>query len=266
MKGEPLFPVIVKDGEFEPPASDAYYVLAEGGLYLERRTDLFTACVPVHGGVPGLLPHPTRLTIHLPRLPCTLLERAVGFFRAVYERCRGEAILTMFYAAKTRRYAFAPPPQVISGRLEGGRFRAELRLEYSAMEKPGPEYLKIGTFHSHGHASPAHSSIDVHDEMFDAGLHLTAGYVNSSRPEFSAAFVVGRTRFTVPVADVLPPFHAARRPPPSWLDQVLVRIESGASYGGSWTGPSYQRPPADERTPWASPRLHGPGNGTGHED
>jgi len=94
-----------------------------------------------------------------------------------------------------------------------GRFRADLALDYGTCTRPGTDFVKLGTLHSHGHAGPTHSTIDEHDELFETGLHVTAGYVDSRRPEFAAAFVVGRTRFAVPAADVFPPFHAARRAP-----------------------------------------------------
>jgi hypothetical protein len=225
MDGTALLPVTVKDAAFRPPDASTYYVLAANGLFLERETPLFSAAVPVEGGVPGLLPHRARLTLHLPRLPRTLVERALGFFRAVYDRWRGEGILIMFYAPALRRFAFRAPPQRLCGRFEHGRFRADLQLDYGACARPSPEYWKLGTFHSHGSASPAHSGIDMHDELYEAGLHLTAGYVDRAMPEFAAAFVVGRTRFVLAAEDVLPVVRAVRRPPASWLSQVTVACE-----------------------------------------
>jgi len=226
MEGEPLFPVAVKDAAFTPPDAPTYYLLAANGLFVERRTPLFTASVRVEAGVPGLRPHDAHLALHLPRLPRSLLERAVGFFRTVFGRWEGEAILVMFCRppgdGEPWRFAFDAPPQLIRGRFERGRFRADLRLDYKACEKPGPDYLRLGTIHSHGNVGPWHSAIDVHDELYDTGLHITAGYVDSPLPEFAAAFVVGRTRFTVPVDTILPPFRTARRAPESWMSRITV--------------------------------------------
>jgi hypothetical protein len=245
----PLFPILVKDAAFRPPEEATYYLVTADGLFLERQTPLFSASVLVTGGVPGLQAHQAALTLRIPRLPRGLFERAMGFFRAVYERWRGEAILIMFYAPATQRFALRAPPQVIAGRIEYGRFRADLRLDYRTCERPGPEYVKLGSFHSHGHASPLHSSIDLHDELYESGLHITAGYVNSSLPEFAAAFVVGRTRFTVRPDDVLPPFRTARRPPSSWMEKVVVVCERWGerrtfSTATSWTGAARQDAPA----------------------
>jgi hypothetical protein len=240
MEGAPLFPVVVKDAAFEPPEAPTYYVLARDGLYLERRTDLFAASVRVEGGVPGLLPHESRIRLALPRLPRQLVERAVGFFRAVYRRWEGEAILVLFHAPATpdrpARFALGAPPQVIRGRFERGRFRADLRLEYGACEKPGPEYRKLGTFHSHANVGPAQSAIDAHDELFETGLHLTAGYVDAPRPEFAAAFVVGRTRFPLPAEQVLEPFQAVRRWPAAWMEQVTVVCDRWPGGDDAWNG------------------------------
>src|SRR5262245_3724890 len=155
MDGTPLFPVCVKDAAFETPAASTYYVLAQNGLFLVRHTSLFSATVPVDA-VPGLQTHAAAFTLHLPRLPRTLVERAMGFFRAVYERWGGEAILIMFYAPPAERqparFALSAPPQRIRGRFEYGRFRADLRLDYGVCEKPGAHYRKLGTIHSHASA------------------------------------------------------------------------------------------------------------------
>src|SRR5438093_12030278 len=96
MEGEPLFPVAVKDAAFTPPDAATYYLLAANGLFVERRTPLFTASVPVESGVPGLRPHDAHLALPLPRLPRSLVERAVGFFRAAFARWQGRASVAMF--------------------------------------------------------------------------------------------------------------------------------------------------------------------------
>jgi hypothetical protein len=114
------------------------------------------------------------------------------------------------------------PLQILTGRVERGRFRADLRLAYGACEAPGPQFFRIGSIHSHGCLGPQHSSTDLDDEVHEPGLHLTAGYVQSARPEFAAAFVVGGTRFTVPVDRVLPEFRGIRRPPVAWLERVVL--------------------------------------------
>jgi len=222
MDGGPLFPIAVKDASFVPPDADAYYVLAQNGLFLVRRTPFFFATVPVDGGVPGLRDHTANLVLTLPPLPRPLLERAMGFFQAVWARAEGEAILIIFYAPELGRFALVAPLQILTGRVERGRFRADLRLTYGACENPGPQFFRIGSIHSHGCLGPQHSTIDVDDEVHEPGLHVTAGYVHSARPEFAAAFVVGCTRFAVPVDRVLPEFRGARRPPAAWLERVVL--------------------------------------------
>lgn len=227
MKALPLVPVVLKDDAFTPPDAETYYVVGGNGFFLERRTDLYTATVSVDGGVPGLLPHEARLELRLPRkLPRALVECALGFFRAVHQRWDGEGILVMFYAppSGTRpvRFRLDAPPQKIRGRVERGRFRADLRLDYGACHRPGDAWRKLGTFHSHGHVGPHHSVVDARDELWETGLHLTAGYVNSSLPEFEASFVVNGTRFPVAVDDVLERTRTARTYPKQWLDRVEV--------------------------------------------
>lgn len=239
MNGDPLFPVTLKDSSFEAPSHPTHYIVAENGLFLVRETPLFSASVPA-AGVPGMQPHTTSLVLHFPRLPDSLLEQAMGFFRHAHEQWRGEAIVIIFYALpkgdEPGRFLLRAPPQTIRGRKVYGRFQADLRLDYTACEKPGPDYVKLGTFHSHSDVSAVHSQIDAHDELYESGLHITAGYVNSSLPDFEASFVVGRTRFALSVDRVLPPFRGIRRPPKEWIKQITVVSEGWGGERTEWNG------------------------------
>lgn len=245
MDGTPLFPVVIKDAAFTPPAGDTWYVVAENGIFMERTTDLYRATVRVDGGVPGLLPHEPRLELLLPKLPRALVEQAVGFFREAHRRWDAEAIVVMYYlpsdGERPLRYQFVAPPQTIRGRWDYGRFRADLHLDYRAATAPGDGWRKLGTFHSHGHLSPRHSAVDEHDELFETGLHLTAGYVDSPRPEFAVAFVVNGQRFRIPPERVMTPFRSVRPWPEAWLEQVKVVEERwGRASGYGSTGyPGY---------------------------
>ena len=229
MTAGPLFPIAVKDASLPALDGAGRYVVARNGLFLERNTPLFSAGVPLDGEIPGLAAHQPWLTLRLPRLPEVLLEQAMGFFRSVYRMWRGEAILIIFYAPplddRAGRYALVAPPQLLHGRRHSGRFWADLRLDYGACKSPGAGFIRLGSFHSHAEVGPAHSGVDAHDELYEAGLHLTAGYVDSRFPEFAAAFVVGRTRFQVSVESVLPCFRSPRPAPAAWLAQVTIACD-----------------------------------------
>jgi hypothetical protein len=234
MKAQPLFPVVLKSDGFTPPDAPTYFVVAGNGFFLERRTELYAASVPVDGGVPGLESHGARLELRLPRpLPRGLIEMALGYFRAVFQRWRGEAILILFYAPtdgrRPARYRFVAPPQRIHGRTEWGRFRAKMRLDYGHCERPGEAWRKLGTIHSHGNFSARQSATDEHDERWETGLHITAGYVNTPAPEFEAAFVVGNTRFAVPATQILETPETARPYPKAWMRQITVIEEEWES-------------------------------------
>ena len=99
-----------------------------------------------------------------------------------------------------------------------------------ACEKPGPEFVRFGTFHSHAELAPYHSQTDVDDEVGENGMHVTAGYLHRPRPEFAASFVVNATRFRLNPADVLAPFGNFRRPAAGWLEQIAIRPHG---YGGA---------------------------------
>jgi hypothetical protein len=229
----PLFPVVVRDEEYTPPrGAETFYVLAANGLFLERHTPLFSASVPAPAGVPGLTEHAPGLVLRLPRIPSVLVERAVGFFRAVWARWEAEGILLLFYAPALRRFALAAPPQRLTGRVERGRFRADLRLDYVPCDPPGPEFLCVGSLHSHGAFGARHSAVDAHDERFEAGLHVTVGHVGRTRPEFEASFVVGGCRFPLVPATVLGCFEHARPPLNRWFDEVVLCRRDAPPAGG----------------------------------
>jgi hypothetical protein len=223
---EDAIPLLVKRPGAAPPVAPAYFVVAANGLHLVRATPLYEACVPARGDVPGLERERVRLALRFPPLPRGDVERALGFFREVWARFRGEAIVVLFYApprdGRPGRWRLEPPPQRIRGRSDGGRFRADLRLDYEACDRPAAEFLKLGTMHSHGAYSPAHSETDVHDEAFETGLHVTAGYVDSVLPAFEAAFVVAGTRFRVPMDLALERPGDPRPFPRRWLDRIEI--------------------------------------------
>lgn len=240
MGAGPLVPVVLKDEGWSPLETDGTrFVLAGNGLFLERRTGLYTAMVRADTGVPGLLPQEAGLDLRVPALEPALLARIMAFFRAVHERWLGEAIVVLFYRTRdgdgTVETTAVAPVQTIRGRSYGGRFTADLHLEYGAAESPGPGWLKLGTFHSHSNVSPHHSSTDAHDELFETGLHLTAGYVDRPRPEFEVAFVVAGTRFPVAPETVLPPFRGIAAFPDDWLGRVVVIDETERRKDGATT-------------------------------
>jgi hypothetical protein len=221
----PLFPIVLR-GTTPPPDADTYYVLAGNGLFLERHTPLYRATVPA-AGIPGLPAHMTSLDLRIPQVSRSLLERAVGFFRAVWARCEGEAILTLFLDPVERRIVADAPVQVIPCYLEHGRLRAVLQLGYTTCPKPDPRWVRLGDFHSHGTLGPEHSCVDRDDERDETGLHLTVGRLHRDCPEFAAAFVVGGHRFTLRPETVLPEFKRTRQPPDAWLERVrLTRVSA----------------------------------------
>jgi len=223
-----VFPVVSKDEHFVPLDVSARYVIAANGIFLEQRTPFFAAAVRVDRvagmRVEGLEPHAEWLELALPPLDSDYVAQAVSFFRTVYQRWGGEAILLLFRerpeGERPARWALDAPPQLMSGQWHADGFHAAMRLAYGSCDKPGPAYVRAGSIHSHGAGAAYHSDTDVQDEVGGAGLHITVGRVDAALPEFAASFVVGETRFTVPVEDVLAPLEAPRDPPPHWLPRV----------------------------------------------
>ncbi len=218
-----MFPIYIKDQQPLPePTDTVYFVLAQGGVYLVKRTPLYEAVTPYHGELPGLPPQQPQLQLHLPKLPQSLVERVVGFFVQVFERYGTEAVVVLFYASSRGFYVDAPPQRVNRWHTAYG-CHGGYRVRYASCPRPAG-FLQVGTVHSHADLPASHSHVDALDEQHQDGLHLTVGDVTRARPSFSAAFVANGHRFHLPVEDVLAGFERPTLPAPAaWMAQVRCR-------------------------------------------
>jgi len=197
----------MKDGSFSGSDDSMYYLLAADGLYLTRRSKFFTTELRVQG-LPWLENHGERVQLHLPRpLPDSILEQAVAFFLAVFERFGSEAILLLYYASDGDRYELIAPRQEV----------APLTCHYDIQPTP-PGWLRVGSLHSHGSLEAGHSDIDARDEQHEDGLHFTVGNLQGT-PSMSCELVIDGRRFEVPVPEV-PPSTSCVEVPEEWLGAV----------------------------------------------
>jgi hypothetical protein len=203
-----VLPLYIKDDNFREPPDPMYYLLARNGLYLVRRSELFTTELRVEG-LPWLEPHAERAQLHPPsRIPVQLLEQAIAFFRTVFDQLRSEAALLLYFVPAENRYELIAPRQDVTP------FSCEYTIE------PTPDgWIRIGSLHSHGNLDESHSDVDADDERFEDGLHLTVGTIDTV-PRISCDLVVGGRRFPVPLADVVDRGCAGQSVPAEWLNAV----------------------------------------------
>lgn len=202
-----MIPLYYKDESFKGSDEPLYYLLARDGLYLVRRSRLFRTELRVDG-LPWLQPHEEKALLELPdKIPLELLEQAIDFFRAIFERFRSEALLLLYYLPNERRYELVAPKQEVS----------PLTCRYEL--GPTPEgWVRVGTLHSHGSLTSEHSDVDERDERHDDGLHFTVGGVDAI-PHMLCELAVGGRRFPVPLSQVVE--RATRtQVPAAWMDAV----------------------------------------------
>jgi len=145
------------------------------------------------------------------KIPQTVLQQAIAFFGAVYNRFQTESVVLLFYApqaATGQKWRVLPPEQEVTGAA----------CQYS---DPGPApagWFLAGTIHSHGNMGAFHSGTDDRDEQDRDGIHITVGGVNSL-PSFAVSAVVDGERFKLELADVVEGI-AQTVFPQNWLDRV----------------------------------------------
>jgi hypothetical protein len=184
-----MFPVYLKDADFEPPADPIFFLVTADGLFQVKDTSVFRSCVRVRG-IRGLQGQKEEVQWKLPPVPGKILQRVVGLFREVYRRHRSEAIVLLVYDPAAKEYDVVVPEQ----RVAGGH------LSYAPGLVPAGR-IRIGTIHSHAEADAFHSPVDDWDEQHDDGLHVTVGNLNGTL-SLSCSLVVDGRRFPVKSRDV----------------------------------------------------------------
>lgn len=222
-----MIPVCFKTTDFTEPAASLYYLVTADGNFLVRKTGLF-ASVTEARVIPGLLEQRESLTLNLPRVPRSIMERMYDFFDAVHTRWGGEAIVFLYYSPEKRSFRLAVPPQTLFRyQTISGFWRTEMRVVYGWLPRP-EGFIKLGDAHSHGDLPAFFSCTDDKDDR-DDGLRITLGRLDRSRPDVEVSFVVNGTRFILNPEDALEDFFDPVPPPPEWLERVTCQMEDSGS-------------------------------------
>lgn len=201
------------------------YVVAENGIFLERRTELYSTTCRVDRCVAGLDDHREGCRLDAPSLPPNALEEMVGFFRWAFERHGGEAALILLYDPEKRVFSWHCPWQRVElWESWSGKWYASSRIEYTDPHVLPPGHVVFGDAHSHADQPAYASGVDRDDELFKDGLHIIAGRVHRDEPEFHVDFVMDGQRFSVDPDVVLPETScpSADAVPDEWKRKVLV--------------------------------------------
>jgi PRTRC genetic system protein A len=217
-----MIPTFFKDAGFAEPAAPLYYLVAGNGLFLVRRTGLFTS-ISRASGVAGLEEQKPELVLRFGKIPRAMMERIYGFLKWAWREWESEAILFLYYSPETGKFLLDAPPQTIFLYRRMGRWNAEGRVAYRTLARP-ESYVKLGDVHSHGDLPAFFSAQDDRDDL-EEGLKIVMGRMDRERPEVEVSFVAAQRRFPLRPEDVLEGFSAAVPPPRQWIERVQCEYE-----------------------------------------
>ncbi len=184
-----MFKVWVNDGQSEMPKDDIFYIVSKEGLFLKKTMGIAESIIPVKN-VSYLNPMEIYASLNVVPIPGWQFAQIVYFYKAVYQKFKGEAMNIIHYNQKNGRYLIETPVQAVSG--TGVDWDSEKTYKY---------FDRIGSIHSHADFSAFHSGIDDKDEFDWDGLHITIGNVNSEFFSVAASIVAGGKRFRVKPID-----------------------------------------------------------------
>jgi len=203
-----LFPIVAADESAAQNCSLPAFVVARDGLYLRKRSLLGLSQVQVNG-VAHLPAAHEYLEYALPKVPAALMAQVVGFFRAIWERQRSEALALLTWDGSA--FGLIVPEQ------RAGAASVKHRVETS--DVPSGAQL-VGSIHSHGALSAGASLTDEADEADFDGIHVVVGDIDERRPSYSAAIVIDGRRFGCRTSLVFGRPRRFTEPQPAWLERV----------------------------------------------
>ncbi len=232
----PITKVLIKTGpDFSWPEDERiFYILGKDGLYLCRNHEFFRSCVPAERGPSELEAQEPFLVPRFPRIPRDVFERIVGFFDRVAELYGSEAAAMLAWDREQKEVRLVVPEQTATVyRSSWDGYTSPIGVHYVPPADLPPAWLPFGDVHSHVHGAAYASSVDKHDELHDAGLHLVVGRIEREPPEIHVEAVVDGRRFVLDPGDVIEEYRARRADvAQQWLDRVRVE-ESSSWYSGS---------------------------------
>jgi hypothetical protein len=213
-----MIPVFLKTAQFSEPSSPLYYLVAANGTFVVKKTAVFSSITRA----PTQMIHQEEcLRLSLPRLPEEMVGRIWGFFKDVYERWQGEAVVFLYYAPDNGSFLVSPPPQTLYRHWNKGGWWTEMRVSYGSLPRE-KGFLKIGDAHSHCELPAFNSCVDDWDDRED-GVRIVMGNVDRERPDLLTSFIVNGTRFRCNPDDVLEAAPSSLPPPREWLERVKCK-------------------------------------------
>ncbi|MBI3985925.1 MAG: Mov34/MPN/PAD-1 family protein [Lentisphaerae bacterium] len=241
-------PVYLKETDNEPmPDDPVSYLLTGDGLYINRRTPLFSASVPC-SRPREFAGHAAALDWKQP-IPQEPAEKVVGFFHMINLRHTGAEAVVLLGWTPERGYEVIVPEQtsIIARHAFGPPSPVKVRYEIPALPAG---MLLVGDIHSHAYLEAFESHTDSWDMRHRAGLHLVVGRLDvpAEPPDFFAVVMVDNYRLVVehPLSLFTDYKHRCTDIPEDWFSRV--RVQEVPIY-------SFYNPAADADT-WKGGWVH----------
>lgn len=185
--------------------------LARGGLYKFNNNLLFSSITKIDE-VKELMPIEERLVYKIEKMPNSILNQIIGFFKQVYKEHNAESIVLLYYNFDSKEFKVEVPDQKVAG----------ASLSYG--ETPIIEnFTLIGSIHSHGNMSAFHSGTDDKDELDWNGLHVTIGNVDEERPSFACRLISEKREFKINISQIVDMPKEETSFPTEWLNKVTKK-------------------------------------------
>ena len=159
----PLY-FVTKDFDIDHIKYNYAYIMDAKGIKILKRSAIGTFLVDAN----KLEELPTideKIAISTEKIPSSIIQKTLAWFKRVYQDQTSEAIVFLFYH-HTHGWEVKPPKQTAIG----------MSVDYEERpEMDGDGWTIAGTIHSHCNSSAFHSGTDESDEKEFDGIHLTIG-------------------------------------------------------------------------------------------
>ena len=201
--------------------NESRYVIADNGIYLERRGAIHYTCTRVRKSNLCLDEQNQFCTLNCGKLPSTLHQQMLAFFYQAHRIHGGEAALVLLYDPPRRQFHWHCPVQTVELHESHRGWYASDHIEFDNPIDLPDGFMQLGDAHLHPGA-PHPSMTDVYDDQ--DGLHLIVGNIDRT-PTYHIDFVMDRVRFNLdPKLFFEDPACLPQLPAPEeWIDQIRMR-------------------------------------------
>jgi hypothetical protein len=205
----------------EPGDEETRYILADNGVFLERRSPMFVTSIRISQYDLDLEVHHEYCQLTCGKIPHVMHRAMLGFFKYAHEVHGGEAALVLLFHPEKNTFRWHCPEQVVEVYRTCSGWTTAPSIEFRNPIDLPAGYVHFGDAHSHAD-TPTPSTVDVRDDQ--DGLHIIVGTIGSV-PSYHIVFVMDGVRFRVAPEAIFedPRCQPFGRPPRRWLRQVRLR-------------------------------------------